>query len=66
MHTASEILGALMKRGTEKYTRQQIVDELAKISSSLAVGSDLGELSVSWQSKRDNLPALLEIAGAPQ
>jgi len=61
-HVASEMMGALMKRGTEKYTRQQIVDELAKISSSLAIGSDLGELSVTWQSKRANLPALLEIA----
>jgi zinc protease len=62
MHVASEVMGALMKRGTEKYTRQQIVDELSKISSSLAIGSDLGELSVTWQSKRENLPKLLEIA----
>ena len=61
-HVASEMMGALMKRGTEKYTRQQIVDELAKISSSLSIGSDLGGLSVTWQSKRENFPKLLEIA----
>ncbi|MCI0681974.1 MAG: insulinase family protein, partial [Gemmataceae bacterium] len=58
---ACELLGPLMKRGTEKYTRQQIDDLLAKLSSSLAVGSDTGELTASWQSKRANLPALLEI-----
>jgi len=60
-HVAADVLGVLMKRGTEKYTRQQIDDLLAKLSSSLAVGSGLGELSVSWQSKRENFPALLQL-----
>ena len=27
MHVASEMMGTLMKRGTEKYTRQQIVEK---------------------------------------
>ncbi len=50
-----------MKRGTEKYTRQQIVDLLDKLSSSLSVGSSTGELTVSWHSKRENFPALLDL-----
>jgi zinc protease len=61
LHVAADMMGSLMKRGTEKYTRQQIDDLLAKLSSSLGVGSNLGELSVSWQSKRENFPAVLEL-----
>ncbi len=61
LHVAGDLMGSLMKRGTEKYTRQQIDDLLAKLSSSLDVSSQLGELSVSWQSKRENFPAVLEL-----
>ena len=61
LHVPADMMGALMTRGTEKYTRQQIDDLLAKLSSSLDVSSQLGELSVSWQSKRDNFPAVLEL-----
>ncbi|MCS7045681.1 MAG: insulinase family protein, partial [Gemmataceae bacterium] len=60
-NVACEILGELMPRGTVKHSRQEIDDILAKLSSSLNVDSDLGKLSITWQSKRDNVAALLEL-----
>lgn len=59
--TSSGFVGSMMTRGTEKKTRQEIQDQLDKLSSSLQVGSSLGGLSVSMQTKRDQLPALLEL-----
>src|SRR5205085_10906387 len=45
--------------GTEKKSRQEIQDLLDKLSSSLLVTSSLGSLTVSLQTKQDQLPALL-------
>lgn len=61
LEVPSSVLGPLMKRGTKKHTRQEIVDLLAKLSSSLNVSSSAGELTVGWQSKRESLPALLDL-----
>jgi zinc protease len=58
---AADMMGTLMMRGTQKYTRQQIVDQLAKLSSSLSVGSSVGELGATWQTKRENQAAVLDI-----
>jgi zinc protease len=60
--TASGMLGSMLMRGTKNYTRQQIQDELDKIKSTLNTGSGLGSLSVGLQSKREQLPKLLELA----
>jgi zinc protease len=61
LQTASSVLGTLMKRGTEKYTRQQVEEVLDKLSSSLSVASSAGDLTLTWQSKRETFPALLEL-----
>ena len=50
-----------MTRGTKKHTRAEINDELDKLKSTLGVGSGLGSLSISLQSKRENLPAVLDL-----
>jgi zinc protease len=59
--TSVGFVGPLMMRGTTQKSRQEIQDHLDKLSSSMSVGTSLGKLSVSLQSKRDQLPALLEL-----
>jgi zinc protease len=60
--TAAGFIGSLMTRGTEKKTRQEIQDQLDKLSSSLSIGSGAGNLTVSIQTKRDQLGAMLDLA----
>ena len=57
--TAAGFIGSLMTRGTEKKTRQQIQDELDKLSSHLVFGSSAGSLSGSITTKRSQLSATL-------
>jgi zinc protease len=65
---ASGYLGGLMQRGTTTRTRQQIKDELEKLNASIGVPmggiqlvGGLGQLNYTIQTKRNNLPAVLEI-----
>ena len=59
--TATNFIGSLMMRGTEKHDRQEIQDILDKLNSSLNGGSSPGSLTFSWQSKREQLPAVLDL-----
>jgi zinc protease len=59
--TAAEFLGPLMMRGTQKFTRTDIADQLDHLQASLGGSSDAGELSFSFQAKRKTLPALLDL-----
>ncbi len=58
---AEEFLGAMLQRGTERYTRQQLQDELARLRAQVQVGNDKGELMLTVQVKRDNLLETLEL-----
>jgi zinc protease len=60
---ASGYLGQLMARGTKKHTREQLQDELDKLKSTLNAGSSLGSLSFSLQSKRGQLPQVMDLLG---
>jgi zinc protease len=60
--TAANFLGSLMTRGTEKKTRQQIQDELDKLSSQLILGSSAGSLNGSIQTSRSRLGEVLALA----
>ncbi len=60
--TAAEFLGPMMMRGTEKYTRQEILDTIDNLDSTLSFRSDLGVLAASFQTKRKNLPQILALA----
>lgn len=51
--TPASYVGSMLTRGTKKYNRQEIQDELDILKSTLSVGSSLGNLSVSWESKRE-------------
>jgi len=58
---ASDFLPVLMTRGTKNLTRQQIQDELDKNRATLSAGGSLGELIVTIQTKKANLPAVLDL-----
>jgi zinc protease len=59
--TAASLLGSLMMRGTKKYSRQDIEDQLDKLGARLAATSGLGTLSFAIQAKRETLPAVLDL-----
>jgi zinc protease len=59
--TAAAFVGSLMMRGTKKHDHQQIQDILDKLQSSLTASSSAGVLTFSWQSKRAQLPAVLNL-----
>jgi zinc protease len=60
---AAEFLGPLMMRGTKKHTREQIETELDALGATLNAASDAGELTFTFQAKREKLPALLDLLG---
>jgi zinc protease len=59
LSTAASYLPEMLLRGTKTRTRQQISDELDKYRAQLVLTGDSGVLSVSLQTKRENvLPVL--------
>jgi zinc protease len=60
--TAADLLGPLMRRGTQKHNRQQLQDALDRLGAQLSVSSSAkGILGVGLQVKRANLPAALDL-----
>jgi zinc protease len=51
---------AMLTRGSQKYSRQAIRDEVDKLRSSMRIGGDQ-RITVSLESQRDRLDALLDI-----
>jgi len=51
--TAAEFVGSMLTRGTKKYSRQDIQDELDILKTTLTTGSSTGTLTVGWESKRE-------------
>lgn len=61
-HTVtSSFVGSLLTKGTKNKTRQQIQDALDKLGSTFSTGSGAGQLTASFQTKRSQLPELLEL-----
>jgi zinc protease len=61
-HTsATQLIATLMERGTKKHTRQQIQDELNKLSAQLESGGLLGDASFQLEAKRKTFPAALSL-----
>ncbi|MFN4258014.1 MAG: M16 family metallopeptidase [Gemmataceae bacterium] len=60
-NTAAQFLGPLMTRGTKQHTRQQLQDELDKLKARLGGSSDLGSVTFSIETKRENLPQVLAL-----
>jgi zinc protease len=60
--TAAQVAGQMLMRGTAKHTRQQIQDELDKLKARVLVGGGATTASVSIETTRENLPAVLKLA----
>lgn len=63
LSTATEFLPSMMTKGTKLLTRQQIQDQLDQNKASLGASGSAGEASFMIQTKRDKLPAVLELLG---
>ncbi|MGH7243039.1 MAG: M16 family metallopeptidase [Phycisphaerales bacterium] len=59
---ASELLSALIRRGTTSRTFQQLSDELDKIQSTVGISSSTGAIRVNITSDKNNLAKAVEIA----
>jgi zinc protease len=58
---AASLAGQMLMRGTTKHTRQQVQDELDKLKARAFVGGSVSGASVSIETVRDNLPAVLSL-----
>jgi zinc protease len=58
---AAQFLPELMTRGTKNLSRQQIEDTLDKNRANLSASGDVGSVTFSLQTKRENLPAVLDL-----
>ncbi len=58
---ACELLPSMMTRGTQKYSRQELQDALDKQSAQLGASGTPGVATFSIETKRENLPAVLEL-----
>jgi len=58
---AAEVMPAMLNRGTENMTRQQISDELNNYRAQMRVSGTPGTLTVSVQTGRENLVPVLRI-----
>ena len=56
------LTGAMLMRGTTKHTRQQLQDELTRLKATLSVSGVADGASVSFETTRENLPAVLDLA----
>ncbi len=61
--TAAQMLPALLDRGTENKTFQQIREELDRYRAELFVSGDAGRLTVSVKTTRGNLQPVLDLVG---
>jgi zinc protease len=61
--TAAGLVGPLMMRGTKKYTRTDIADQLDQLKARLNAGGGAGSLTFTFQAKRKTLPKLLDLLG---
>jgi zinc protease len=57
----SKLTAAMLNRGTTKHTRQQLSDELDRLKAQVSFRSDPGQVSVSFETQRDNLPAVISL-----
>ncbi|HET9978736.1 MAG TPA: pitrilysin family protein [Burkholderiaceae bacterium] len=63
---ALEFLEAMLDKGTPQISRQQVQDRLDALRTTVAIGFDAAEpgaLTVNLQSRREHLPAAIELVG---
>ncbi len=62
LSTACDVLPSLMTRGTKNLTRQELQDQLDQNKAKLSASGTAGLVSLNIETRRDFLPAVLEIA----
>lgn len=60
---AGDFLAAMLDKGTETLSRQQVQDRLDELRTEIGFSSGPGRLTVSLQSRRETLPAAIELLG---
>ncbi len=61
------LLGAMLDKGTTEISRQQVQDRLDALRTELGIGASAAEpgaLTVAMRSRREHLPAAIELVGA--
>ncbi|MDP1693547.1 MAG: pitrilysin family protein [Burkholderiaceae bacterium] len=61
------LLGAMLDKGTTEISRQQVQDRLDALRTELGIGASAAEpgaLTVTMRSRREHLPAAIELVGA--
>jgi len=61
--TLCEFLPPMMTRGTEKFSRQELKDELDRNFAQLSGSGNAGSATFSLKTKRKNLPKAIELLG---
>jgi zinc protease len=59
--TAAELLPSMLMSGSKNFTRQQLVDAVNKLGAGIAIGGPVGEMVVSVNAKKSDVPAVLAI-----
>ena len=59
--TAAGLLGTMLSRGSEKYTQQQLQDELDKLGARMSISSGTAYVTVSIETKRAILPKVIAL-----
>ena len=57
----ADFMGSLLLRGTKSKTREQLKDALDKLHAVVSIQADAGELTVTLQTKKANLPGVLTL-----
>ena len=61
--SAAQAVAALLDKGTKTMNRQQVQDRLDALKTELGVSGSAGRVTVTLQSRRDELPAAIELVG---
>lgn len=57
--THGSMAGAMLMRGTQKHTRQELIDELARLQTQMSVSGSATIVSASIETSRENLMTVL-------
>lgn len=60
---AAQAVAALLDKGTKTLTREQVQDRLDVLNTELRVDATPSRVTISLQSRRDQLPAVIELVG---
>ena len=59
----AQAVASLLDKGTKTLSRQQVQDKLDALKTELSVGASPGRVTVTLQSRREQLPAAIELVG---